>query len=142
MFLFLDTKSRRAIPDDRPRLGRFLGHGDHPSGPHRFTVCRNQTTERQQLDRSEIESLLLIFRESIIEIPFFLKVVPEQQTATPATKPLKTKSKNNSNTSTPARSAKAQEAAKAREEARRKMMEERRKLAKAKKNEDWGKLTC
>jgi hypothetical protein len=82
------------------------------------------------------------FVNRLLKFPFFFKVVPEQQTATPATKPLKTKSKNNSNTSTPARSAKAQEAAKAREEARRKMMEERRKLAKAKKNEDWGKLTC
>ncbi|XP_046631402.1 uncharacterized protein LOC124311124 [Daphnia pulicaria] len=67
----------------------------------------------------------------------WVEVIPEQQAATPATKPLKAKSKNSNNSSTPARSAKAQEAAKAREEARRKMMEERRKLAKAKKNDDW-----
>jgi hypothetical protein len=120
-----------------------LGYGDYPSRPHRFAVCRYQTIERQQLGRSEFVSLLLLLvtRFFIIGIPF-TQVIPEQQAATPATKPLKTKSKNSNNSSTPARSAKAQEAAKAREEARRKMMEERRKLAKAKKNDDWGKLTC
>jgi hypothetical protein len=121
-----------------------LGHGDHPSGSHRFTVCRNQTTERQQLDRSKFRSFLLLFRDAIILnfFPLFSQIIPEQQAAPPVAKPLKTKSKNSTNSSTPARSAKAQEAAKAREEARRKMMEERRKLAKAKKNDDWSKLTC
>lgn len=71
-----------------------------------------------------------------------MQVIPEQPIVTPVTKPSKIKSKNTTNSSAPARSAKAQEAAKSREEARRKMMEERRKLAKAKKNDDWGKLTC
>ncbi|XP_057379388.1 uncharacterized protein LOC130701428 [Daphnia carinata] len=64
-------------------------------------------------------------------------VIPEQPTVAPVTKPSKSKNKSSTNSSGPARSAKAQEAAKLREEARRKMMEERRKLAKAKKNDDW-----
>ena len=47
----------------------------------------------------------------------------------PAAKMNKAKTKSSTtNSSTPVRSAKAQEAAKAREDARRKMMEDRRKL--------------
>lgn len=71
-------------------------------------------------------------------VNFFLKIHTEE--LPPVVKSTKAKSKSIPNSSTPARSAKAQEAAKAREEARRKMMEDRRKLSKAKKIDEWGRF--